>query len=134
MVRRAFPARKWVISVVCSESHHILSVECNPKFSKLGALFNKPILCFCLRCSVIWSLKSASWEDRVLTKSCVCSNWLWRVLHSLVSPSTSSTAKDIALSLGNQSKHFSWKSKKNLSNAQFCKSNTKLKRLTILGQ
>ena len=86
-----------------------LSFECSPKFNKLGALFNRPILCFCFLCSVIWSLKSANWEDNVLTNSWVASNWLCRVLHSFVSPSTSSTAKDIARSLGNQSKHFSCK-------------------------
>ena len=35
--------------------------------------------------------------------------WPCSVFHSFCSPSTSSTARDIARSLGNQSKHLSWK-------------------------
>ena len=86
-----------------------------------------PIRCLCFRCSVIWSLRSASCEESCWTSVWVWSNWNntedgwflftclchltwpWRVFHSFCSPSTSSTARDIALSLGNQSRHLSWK-------------------------
>ena len=83
--------------------------EFNPKFNKLGALLRSPIRCFCFRCSVIWSRRSANCEDSVLTNSCVASNWLWSVRHSVVSPSSSTWAKEMARRRGNQSKHFSWK-------------------------
>ena len=85
-----------------------------PMLSRLGALVSSPILCFCFLCSVIWSRRSDSCEDRVLTNSCVASSWLCSDLHSFCSPSTSSTAREMARRRGNQSRQRSWNEKNDL--------------------
>ena len=94
-------------------------------------ILHPPILCLCFLCSVIWSRRSASCEDSCCTSFCVWSSCTktelasngptftrdyhlappptcpWSVFHSFCSPSTSSTAREMARSLGNQSRHLS---------------------------
>ena len=48
----------------------------------LTHILHSPILCLCFLCSVIWSRRSASWEDSCCTSFCVWSSCTKTVLAS----------------------------------------------------